>query len=356
MSSLSSASTSPSTSVRAWAAQEASKPLARFDYDPGPLGNEEVEIRVEHCGLCHSDLSLIDNEWGFSSYPIVGGHEVIGTVVALGAGAKGLKLGQRVGLGWMSASCMSCASCLGGEPQLCRAGVPTIVGHHGGFADRVRAHWLWTCPLPEGLNPAKAGPLLCGGITVFSPFLNFGIKPVHRVGVVGIGGLGHLALKFARAWGCEVTAFTSSESKRDEAMALGAHRVVSSTDPKSMKSIAGQLDMVLVTVNVMLNWKALMSTLAPNGRLHLVGILPQPMEVEAFPLIGGQRSVSGSPTGSRQDIDTMLAFAARHGIEPQTEHFPMSRINEALDHLRAGKARYRVVLDADSADGAAPAA
>lgn len=341
------------TTIQAWAAQAAHQPLAPFAYDAGPLGAEEVEIRVEHCGLCHSDLSLIDNEWGFSSYPIVGGHEVIGSVVALGPNTRGLKLGQRVGLGWMSGSCMSCKACLGGEPQLCRAGQATIVGHHGGFAERVRAHWLWVAPIPEKLDASKAGPLLCGGVTVFSPFLNFDIKPTHRVGVVGIGGLGHLALKFARAWGCEVTAFTSSESKREEAMQLGAHQVVSSVDAKAMKQIAGRLDLVLVTVNVMLNWKALMSTLAPNGRLHLVGILPQPMEVEAFPLISGQRSVSGSPTGSRQDIDTMLEFAARHGIEPQTEHFPMSRINEALDHLRAGKARYRVVLDADAAPAAA---
>ena len=337
------------TNIRAWAAQEAAKPLVNFDYDPGPLGVEEVEIRVEHTGLCHSDLSVIDNEWGSSRYPTVGGHEVVGTVVALGPNARGLKLGQRVGLGWMSESCMTCRACLNGEPQLCRASRPTIIGHHGGFAERVRAHWLWVCPIPEGLDPAKAGPLLCGGITVFSPFLNFDIKPTHRVGVVGIGGLGHLALKFARAWGCEVTAFTSSESKRDEALTLGAHQVVSSVDAKAMKQLAGRLDMVLVTVNVMLNWRALMSTLAPNGRLHLVGVLPQPMEVDAFPLIGGQRSVSGSPTGSRQDIDTMLEFAARHGIEPQTEHYPMSRINDALEHLRAGKARYRVVLDADFA-------
>jgi len=335
------------TTIRAWAAQEAAKPVVPFSYDPGPLGTEEVEIRVEHCGLCHSDLSVIDSEWGPMGYPIVGGHEVIGTVVALGAGTRGLKLGQRVGLGWLSGSCMSCNACLGGQPQLCRAGQPTIIGHHGGFAERVRAHWLWACPIPEALNPAKAGPLLCGGVTVFSPFLNFDIKPTHRVGVVGIGGLGHLALKFARAWGCEVTAFTSSDSKRDEALQLGAHQVVSSVDANAMKAIRGRLDMVLVTVNVMLNWKALMGTLAPNGRLHLVGVLPQPMEVEAGPLIGGQRSVSGSPTGSRQDIDTMLEFAARHGIEPQTEHFPMSRLNDALDHLRAGKARYRVVLDAD---------
>jgi alcohol/geraniol dehydrogenase (NADP+) len=338
-----------SSMTRAWAVNAAATPAVTHTFNPGPLGVEEVEIQVEHSGLCHSDLSMIDNEWGFSSYPVVGGHEVVGTVVALGSGAKGLKLGQKVGLGWMSASCQTCPSCLDGQPQLCRAGSATIVGRQGGFAERVRAHWLWVCPIPEGLNPAKAGPLLCGGITVFSPFLNFGIKPTHRVGVVGIGGLGHMALKFARAWGCEVTAFTSSESKRDEALQLGAHRVVSSVDAKAMRAVAGRLDMVLVTVNVMLNWKALMTTLAPNGRLHLVGILPQPMEVEAFPLIGGQRSVSGSPTGSRQDIDTMLEFAARHGIEPQTEHFPMSRINDALDHLRAGKARYRVVLDADFA-------
>lgn len=337
------------TTIRAWAAQEATRPVTPFSYDPGPLGAEEVEIRVEHCGLCHSDLSMIDNEWGFSGYPVVGGHEVIGSVVALGANAKGLKLGQKVGLGWMAQSCQTCKPCLSGEPQMCRAGVPTIVGHHGGFAERVRAHWLWVAPIPEGVNPADAGPLLCGGLTVFSPFLNFDIKPTHRVGVVGIGGLGHLALKFARAWGCEVTAFTSSESKRDEALSLGAHKVVSSVDAASMKSIAGRLDMVIVTVNAMLNWKALMGTLAPNGRLHVVGVLPAPLEVESFALIGGQRSVSGSPTGSRQDIDTMLEFAARHGIAPQTEHFPMSRINDALDHLRAGKARYRVVLDADFA-------
>lgn len=340
---------STSTTIRAWAAQEATRPVTPFSYDPGPLGAEEVEIRVEHCGLCHSDLSMIDNEWGFSGYPVVGGHEVIGSVVALGANAKGLKLGQKVGLGWMAQSCQTCKPCLSGEPQMCRAGVPTIVGHHGGFAERVRAHWLWVAPIPEGVNPADAGPLLCGGLTVFSPFLNFDIKPTHRVGVVGIGGLGHLALKFARAWGCEVTAFTSSESKRDEAVSLGAHKVVSSVDAASMKSIAGRLDMVIVTVNAMLNWKALMGTLAPNGRLHVVGVLPAPLEVESFALIGGQRSVSGSPTGSRQDIDTMLEFAARHGIAPQTEHFPMSRINDALDHLRAGKARYRVVLDADFA-------
>ena len=338
-----------SSTIRAWAAQQAGKPLEPYAYEPGPLGADEVEVAVEHCGLCHSDLSMLDNEWRNAVYPLVAGHEVIGRVVALGTQAKGLKLGQRVGIGWNAASCQFCGPCLGGEAQLCRTAQPTIVGHHGGFAERVRAHWLWAAPIPDGLDAAKAGPLLCGGITVFSPFMNFGVKPTDRVGVVGIGGLGHMAVKFAKAWGCEVTAFTSSESKRDEALQLGAHRVVSSVDTASMKSVFGQLDLVLVTVNVMLNWRDLMRTLRPKGRLHVVGILPQAMEVESGQLISGQRSVSGSPTGSRQDIDTMLEFAARHGITPQTEHFPMSRINDALEHLRAGKARYRVVLDADFA-------
>jgi len=338
-----------SARIQAWAAMESGKPLVPYTFEPGELGAEEVEIAVEHCGLCHSDLSMLDNEWRASTYPLVAGHEVIGRVVGLGSHAKGLRLGQRVGLGWNAGSCLHCSPCLSGLQQMCDEVQPTIMGHHGGFAERVRAHWLWVAPIPDGLDAADAGPLLCGGVTVFSPFLTFDVKPTHRVGVVGIGGLGHLALKFARAWGCEVTAFTSSESKRDEALQLGAHRVVSSVDAASMKSIAGQLDLVIVTVNVMLNWKALMGTLAPNGRLHVVGVLSEPMSVNGLQLIDGQRSVSGSPTGSRSDIDQMLAFAARHGIKPQTEHFPMSRINDALDHLRAGKARYRVVLDADFA-------
>lgn len=333
--------------IHAWAAAQAGHSLVPYTYDPGALGAEEVEIDVEHCGVCHSDLSVIDDEWSRTRYPVVAGHEVIGRVVAMGAGAKGLTLGQRVGLGWNAGSCQYCTMCLSGQGQMCRSVRPTILGHHGGFAQRVRAHWLWVAPIPDALNAADAGPLLCAGTTVFSPLLNFDVKPTQRVGVVGIGGLGHLALQFARAWGCEVTAFTSSEAKRDEAMRLGAHRVVSSVDVKALKHISGQLDFLLVTVGVTLDWNALIGTLGPNGRLHVVGMVMQPMSLRAGPLIGRQRRVSGSPTGSRADIDAMLAFAARHAIQPQTEHFPMRRINDAIEHLRAGKARYRVVLDAD---------
>jgi uncharacterized zinc-type alcohol dehydrogenase-like protein len=207
-------------------------------------------------------------------------------------------------------------------------------------------------PVPVGLDPAKAGPLFCGGITVFNPIVQFGVRPTDRVGVVGIGGLGHMALKFLRAWGCEVTAFTSSESKRDEALTLGAHHVVNSRDSAQLAKIAGSLDFILSTVNVTLDWQSLIAALAPRGRLHTAGAVAEPIALAAFPLIAGQKSLSGSPVGSPSTVETMLDFAARHHVEPTTEFFPMSRVNEALDHLKSGKARYRIVLENDLAKSA----
>lgn len=333
--------------IWAWAATGTGKALEPFEYDPGPLGAEEVEIAVEHCGLCHSDLSVIDNEWGISAYPCVPGHEAIGRVVAVGAGAKGLAVGQRVGVGWNAGSCLHCRQCLSGDQHLCATAQATIVGHYGGFAERLRSHWAWAVPIPEGLDPAVAGPLLCGGITVFAPLMLHQVPSTARVGVVGIGGLGHMALKFLRAWGCEVTAFTSSESKFDEARGMGAHRAVSSRDGNALRGLAGSLDLLIVTVNVPLDWDAFVAALAPKGTLHVVGAVLEPIPVNAMSLIMGQKSVSGSPTGSPTDIATMLEFAARHGVAPQIERFPMSRANDAIERLRAGKVRYRAVLDAD---------
>jgi alcohol/geraniol dehydrogenase (NADP+) len=331
--------------VKAWVAKGPKQKLEPFEYDPGPLKSDEVEVAVEHCGICHSDLSMIDNEWGFSAYPLVPGHEVIGRVVALGAEAKGLTIGQRVGVGWACGSCMHCDQCLSGNQNLCPDGVGTIVGHRGGFADRVRAQWPWAIPIPDDLDGKEAGPLLCGGVTVFTPFAVYGIKPTSRVGIVGIGGLGHMALKFAAAWGCEVTAFTSSEGKADEARSFGAHNVVNSRDSVQIDKVARSLDLVIVTVNVPLDWKAMIATLRPNGRLHFVGAVLEPIPVSAFDLIIAQRDISGSPNGSPTTSAKMIAFAAQHHILPQNEHFSMTEANEALDHLRAGKARYRIVLD-----------
>jgi uncharacterized zinc-type alcohol dehydrogenase-like protein len=331
--------------IHAWAAPKQGGLLEPFDFDPGPLGSDEVEIAVEYCGICHSDLSMLDNEWGMTGYPFVPGHEAVGRVVGLGERAKGLNTGQRVGLGWTASSCMHCSLCLAGDQHLCRTAQGTIVGRHGAFADRVRAHWAWIVPLPDALEASAAGPLLCGGITVFAPLLAFDVKPTQRIGVIGIGGLGHMALKFCRAWGCEVTAFTSTPSKTEEAIQFGAHHVVSSRDPDAMQLLAGSLDLVLDTVNAPLDWNAVMATLAPKGRLHIVGAVLEPIPVSAFALIGGQHSISGSPTGSRITLGAMLEFAARHGILPQVEHYSVHRVNDALQHLREGKARYRIVLD-----------
>jgi uncharacterized zinc-type alcohol dehydrogenase-like protein len=338
-----------SVTFKGYAAIAKGTPLKLFEFDPGPLRDEQVEIAVEYCGICHSDLSMIDNEWGQSRYPLVPGHEVAGRVIAIGGQVKGVKVGMRVGLGWMSGSCMACQQCLAGDHNLCTKAEQTIVSRHGGFADRVRCHWAWAVPLPDALDAALVGPLFCGGVTVFNPIAQFGVKPTDRVGVIGIGGLGHMALQFLAKWGCEVTAFTSSESKHDEAIKLGAHHVVNSRDGAQLRKIAGSLDFILCTVNVALPWDAIIGSLAPRGRLHIVGAVLEPIPVAAFALIGGQKSISGSPVGSPVTTAQMLDFTARHHIEPVVESFPMSRVNEALEHLRSGKARYRIVLRNDLA-------
>lgn len=331
---------------KAWVAKGPKQPFVLETVDLGPLGAEEVEIAVENCGVCHSDLSVRNNEWGISQFPAVLGHEVIGRVTAIGPSAKGLTIGQRVGVGWNSGSCMHCRQCISGSHNLCPQVQPTIVGHRGGFASHMRSHWAWTFPVPENLASADAGPLLCGGVTVFSPLADYA-KPTARVGIIGIGGLGHMAVKFAAAFGCEVTAFTSSESKFAEAKGFGAHRAFTSSDPEAISKLSGSFDLLISTVNTKLDWEKMIGMLGPHGRLHVVGVALDPIPVSAFSLIMLHRSISGSPVGSPATTQTMLDFAARHAILPQTEHFPMSKINDAFARLESGKARYRLVLDAD---------
>lgn len=330
--------------VHAYAATRENGVLEPFEYELGPLGPQDVDITVESCGICHSDLSMLENAWQMSSYPLVPGHEVSGRVAAVGELVKHLQVGDRVGLGWHAGYCMTCDQCMNGHHNRCAQATGTIVAHHGGFADLVRAQAASVVKLPDEVESRTAGPLFCGGITVFNPMVQFGLSPTARVGVVGIGGLGHLALKFSRAWGCHVTALTS-EGKLEEAKSLGAHETINSRDPEAVKAAAGRFDLLLVTVNVAQDWNAYLDTLRPEGRLHLVGAVLEPLDIGAMPLISVQRSVSGSPVGSPGTIATMLDFAGRHAIAPVTEHFPMERVNDAIEHLRSGKARYRVVLD-----------
>lgn len=332
--------------VKAYAAVQAGGTLQPFEYDPGPLGSEHIEIDVRYCGICHSDLSMLDNDWGFSQYPLVPGHEVIGTVAAIGEAVRTVHVGQTVGLGWYAQSCMVCAQCMSGHHNHCPTAEATIVGRHGGFANKVRAHWSWGLPLPPELDPATSGPLYCGGITVFNPILTNALSARHRVGVVGIGGLGHMAVRFLDAWGCDVTAFSTSADKEEEARALGADHFVNTREEGALARLVGVFDLILVTVNVALDWDSYLAALRPRGKLHFVGAVP-PLSAAVFPLIMGEKSIGGSPLGSPAALSEMLAFAARHRIAPITESFPMSKVNDAMERLRSGRARYRLVLEND---------
>jgi uncharacterized zinc-type alcohol dehydrogenase-like protein len=327
-----------------FAATEAGGKLKEFKYDLGPLGDHYVDVKVDYCGLCFSDLSMLDNHWGMTTYPFVPGHEIIGTIEAVGSHVKGLTVGQRVGVGWSSGSCGTCEWCQTGNHNLCASNIPTVLGPYGGFADHVRAQAEWVLPIPSGLDPAAAGPLLCGGITVFNPLLEFDVKPTHRVGVIGIGGLGHMALQFLNAWGCEVTAFSHSSEKESEAKKFGAHHFVNSTDSAALAKVAGSFDFILSTVNVPLDWNTYTTTLRPKGKLVFVGAVLEPALLGLFPIAIGQKMVTGSITGSPPKMATMLNFAARHNILPKTETFKLSQVNEAIEKLRQGKVRYRVVL------------
>ena len=330
--------------VNALAAMEPNGKLEPYSYELDELGVEQVDIKVSYCGICHSDLSMMNNDWGMTQYPLVPGHEIVGEVIAAGEAVKNVKVGDKVGLGWFSASCTSCPECMDGDHHLCAHAESTIVGRHGGFADYVRGHWSWAIPLPAEINLKKAGPLLCGGITVFNPIILAGVKATNRVGVIGIGGLGHMALKFLNKWGCEVVAFSSNPDKKEEILAMGASKVINSRDPQELESITGSLNFILNTTNVSLDWNAYLTALAPKGKFHTVGAVLEPLAIPAFSLITGEKSVAGSPLGSPALTSTMLDFCVRHDIYPMVEEFPLAKVNEAIEHLKNGKARFRIVL------------
>jgi uncharacterized zinc-type alcohol dehydrogenase-like protein len=330
--------------IQGLAAHAAGSELLPLKYDPGKLGAREVEIAITHCAICHSDLHLIANDWGISQYPFIPGHEIVGTVAALGSEVRSLEVGQRVGLGWQSNSCGQCEWCMSGQENLCASSEGTCVHRHGGYADRVRANARFVVPIPDALPSEQTAPLLCGGITVYNAMRIAGVNPSSRVGVVGIGGLGHLAIQFARVFGAEVTAFSTTLAKEEEARSLGAHHFVNSRETKSMKEVTGALDFLLTTVNADQDWGAYLQALRPNGSLWFVGVPPSPVSVHAFPLISGQRTVGGSPVGSPFRLREMLDVAARHGVKATTERFPMDKANEAIDKVKKGKVRYRAVL------------
>jgi uncharacterized zinc-type alcohol dehydrogenase-like protein len=331
--------------INAFAAQNPKERLTAFSYNKKELTDHEVEIKITHCGICHSDIHLIDNDWMISKYPLVPGHEVVGIILAAGSKVRHLKIGDRVGVGWQSGSCLTCEQCLSGNENLCRNSVATCVGRFGGFADKLITDSRFVFNIPANLDSENAAPLLCGGITVYSPMRIYKIQPSHKIGIIGIGGLGHLAIQFAKAIGCQVTAFSTSPDKESEAKSFGADIFVNSKDEKLLKENYATLDFILSTVTGALNWTSFINILKPNGRLNFVGATIGSVDINPGLLVTGQKSISGSAIGGRSMINEMLQFASRHNIKAKTETLKMEECNEALTKVRNNKARYRMVLN-----------
>ncbi len=328
--------------IRAYAALEPGGTLQPYDYEPKPLGPLDVEIAITHCGVCGSDLRVIDK--AMNRFPRVAGHEIVGTITAMGERIEGLSMGQRVGVGWQAGSCMACEWCLRGRENLCGHQTATCVDQPGGFAEAIRTDGRFVHPIPDELASHLAAPLLCAGITVHSPLRRWA-GPGSRVGIIGIGGLGHLAIQFAHASGYEVTCFSTSDEKRDDAKRFGANLFVDSHDDEQMRGVVGTLDLILSTVTANLDWSSYLEALRPEGTLCFVGIVPGRVDIPPRMLYKQQKRVCGSFVGGRAAVREMLAFAAGHEIEPQVELVPLGDINDALVRVRGNKARYRVVLE-----------
>ena len=330
--------------IHGLAAHAAGAHLLPFKFDPGELKADDVEVKISHCGVCHSDVHLIDNDWGLSRYPFIPGHEIVGTVIAIGSAVTERAIGERVGIGWQADSCGVCEWCRQGEEHLCAQAQPTCVGRNGGYADSIRVNAKFSIPVPDVLESENVAPLLCGGITVYSPLRNHGVRPSSRVGIIGIGGLGHIGLQFAKAFGADVTAFSTSMDKEEEAHHLGANHFINTRDNGAMKKVAGSFDFLLSTVSADQDWQSYVNALRPKGTFCFVGVPPSPVTLQVFPLVGGQRSLAGSPTGSPRDLEEMLGVAARHGVKAVTELFPMNKANEAVARVKKNQVRYRAVL------------
>lgn len=322
-------------SVRGWGGAAVGAHITELDVPVSPLPAGQVEIQVEACGLCHSDLHLLDNDWGTGGFPVVPGHEVVGRV--LDSGSTDLAVGTRVGVGWFSGGCGACEWCAGGDDHLCKKAVRTCIGHAGGFAERIQVDARWAHPLPASLSSTHAAPLLCAGSTVFAPLLRFDAK---RVAVVGIGGLGHLAVQFAGASGREVHAYTRSPNKAAEALSLGASWVGDTRSPAK-----NAYDLVLVTTHAALDWDVWVRALRPRGVLCLLGVSGEALHISAGNLIFSERSIVGGMTASRQNVRRTLDFAAEHKIVPRVEVLPFGQVGVAIDRLRKGDVRYRFVLE-----------
>lgn len=330
--------------IHALAAMKQGEDLQDFQYESAALGPTDLKIAISHCGICHSDLHLLRNDWGISRYPLVPGHEIVGTVVEVGSAVDPKLLSKRVGVGWQSNSCKTCSSCICGEDNLCVNSQATCVGAYGGFAQAIKVDSRFAFEIPDALDSAAAGPLLCAGVTVYNPLRRWDVT-AKRVAVVGIGGLGHLAVQFAKKLGNEVIAISGSESKKEEAQELGADHFVNGRDPEALKSLRRSVDFVISTVFAPMDMKPYLSMLGANGTFCFVGAPSEPISFPPAVLMDLQRSVTASSIGGPAIMREMLQFAAVNQVAPWIEKLPMDSANTALERLEKNDVRYRFVLE-----------
>lgn len=331
--------------MHAMAAYENGALLQPFTYDPPALQPHEVLLKVVSCGICHSDVHMIDNDWGMSRYPLVPGHEIVGEVVERGALVSEHMIGARVGVGWQRGADLTCEDCLRGDDNLCEASQGVITHGHGGFAEHVVMDARFCFPIPQGIATDWAGPLLCGGVTVYAALRNAGMGSGGRIGIIGVGGLGHMAVQFASKLGNEVTIFTSSRDKAEEATRLGAHDAVITT-PGERPRTKSRFDILLNTAPVHQDWNDYLRLLRAHGTLTFVGVPGGAAAIDLNHLLAKQRKVTASVIGSRWMINDMLRVADRYGVAPIIETFALADANAALAKVRDNTVRYRAVLKA----------
>lgn len=329
--------------IMGYAARAVGQPLEPFTYELPKLDEHDVRVLVTHCGVCHTDVHAINDYYGITTFPFVPGHEIVGHVAAAGPAVVGLKEGDRVGIGWQGRSCMKCEWCLKGEFQLCiEIEKTTVMVPYGGFSSSVIADHRFVYPLPPTMPSQTAAVLMCAGVTVYSALRMYVTSPELKVAILGVGGLGHLAIQFAHAFGCEVTAISSSPAKKEQALGFGADRFINSNDRDSMRQVNYGYDLLICTANDGINWEAQLMTLKKRGRLVLLGF--PDIKLNSTDLVAHELSITGSLIGNPTMMCAMLSFVQEHSIMPMVELMPMSQVNEAIQKVKENKARYRIVL------------
>ncbi|QNH61661.1 NAD(P)-dependent alcohol dehydrogenase [Hymenobacter sediminicola] len=338
---------------KGYAAPATHAPLAPFDFQRRDVGPHDVRIEILFCGVCHSDVHQVRDEWGGSIFPMVPGHEIVGRVTEVGAHVKGFKPGDLAGVGCMVDSCQHCPECADGLEQYCdkgfvgtynareKDGTPT----YGGYSNNIVVTEKFVLHVSEKLDLARVAPLLCAGITTWSPLRQWNAKQGDRVAVMGLGGLGHMAVKFAAAMGCEVTVLSTSPGKEADAKALGAHKFVVTKDPEAMKGIGNYFDLIINTVSAPMDLTPYVASLRRDGTMVLLGVPPEAPQLHAFNLIAKRRRIAGSLIGGIQETQEMLDFCAEHNVMSDVEVIRMDYINEAYERMMKSDVKYRFVID-----------